>query len=294
MKENTGVIYRYYNRVNGKSYVGQTTNFNRRERAHTNGNGSNSRTLHNAIKKYGKDAFVVEILEEDVPEELLNKLEILHIRFWNCVSPKGYNLTSGGERAIPCDDTRRKMSEAKKGKPSPRKGVKLSLEVRRQMSECRKGKRKGQENHFFGKKHTPESIQRMVEAQTGKKHSPETRRRMSEAHRGEKNHFFGKSFSPEMRERMSEAHRGQTPWNKGKTGINSGEKNPFYGKKHTPESLWRMSESHKNISEETRLLMSEAKKGKRPSPETRRRMSEAQKKRHARKRAERANYQLED
>lgn len=38
------------------------------------------------------------------------------------------------------DDTRKKMSEANKGKTSPRKGVTLSEETRRKMSESHKGR----------------------------------------------------------------------------------------------------------------------------------------------------------
>ena len=58
---------------------------------------------------------------------------------------------------------------------------------------------------------------------------------------------------------------------------NKGEHNPMYGKKHSVETINKMSEAHKNISEETRKKMSEAKKGKHISEETRNKMSEAKK-----------------
>ena len=51
----------------------------------------------------------------------------------------------------------------------------------------------------------------------------------------------------------------------------------MYGKKHSVEAINKMSEAHKNISEETRKKMSEAKKGKHVSEETRNKMSEAKK-----------------
>ena len=43
------------------------------------------------------------------------------------------------------DETRIKMSEAKKGKPSPRKGVTLSDDTRKKMSESLKGKHRSDE-----------------------------------------------------------------------------------------------------------------------------------------------------
>lgn len=58
---------------------------------------------------------------------------------------------------------------------------------------------------------------------------------------------------------------------------NKYEHNPMYGKKHSVEAINKMSEAHKNISEETRKKMSEAKKGKHVSEETRNKMSEAKK-----------------
>ena len=44
------------------------------------------------------------------------------------------------------DDTRKKMSEAMKGRTSPRKGVTLSEETRRKMSEAMKGKKHTEEH----------------------------------------------------------------------------------------------------------------------------------------------------
>ena len=63
--EKTGVIYRIYNRINGKSYIGKSINPDERIYKHLNGRGG-SPVLRHALKKYGKDAFCVEILESDV------------------------------------------------------------------------------------------------------------------------------------------------------------------------------------------------------------------------------------
>ena len=168
--EKTGVIYRIYHKETMKSYVGKSVDPERRIRDHLNGHRS-SPLLCNAIKKYGRDAFFVEILESDVQEAILSKMEILHIRFFNTKKPKGYNLTDGGEGARgfkPSTETRQKMSKARKGKNPWNKGkTGVYSDAHLQMlSENRKGK-----------KHSKETRQKTSEALKGKTHSPETRQK---------------------------------------------------------------------------------------------------------------------
>ena len=80
--EKTGVVYRIYHKGSMKSYIGKTVNPDERIRDHLSGNGG-SPVLCRAIKKRGADVFRVEILESDMPEAVLSKLEILHIRFFD-------------------------------------------------------------------------------------------------------------------------------------------------------------------------------------------------------------------
>ena len=153
--EKTGVIYRIYHKKSMKSYIGKTVNPEKRIRYHLNGYGK-SPVLFHAIRKYGKDAFGVEILESNVPEPILSKLEILHIRFFNCKAPNGYNLTDGGEGARgtkPSRETRQKMSASLKGRIGSMRGKSHSLETRRKISQAQKA----QKNHLYGKKHSPEA-----------------------------------------------------------------------------------------------------------------------------------------
>lgn len=56
-------------------------------------------------------------------------------------------------------------------------GKKRSVETRRKMSESKKGDK----NQFFGKHHSLESRQKMSESKKGKPKSDETKRKMSEA-----------------------------------------------------------------------------------------------------------------
>ena len=47
-------IYKITNLINGKMYIGQTNDFNRRKREHKNKMyGNCSKVLYNAIEKYG-------------------------------------------------------------------------------------------------------------------------------------------------------------------------------------------------------------------------------------------------
>lgn len=89
-----GFIYRITNKVNGKSYIGQTRytiEFRWRQHQHKKDNTY----FHNAIKKYGPDNFIVEALEEcDVQN--LNTREIYYIAKYDTFN-NGYNLTIGGD-----------------------------------------------------------------------------------------------------------------------------------------------------------------------------------------------------
>ena len=246
----TGVVYRIYNRMNSKSYVGQTTQPRRRIRDHFNLK-KGCLFLHRAIKKYGRDAFVVEILESDVPEVLLSKLEILHIRFFDCKVPNGYNLTDGGDGSKGIShslESRKRISEAKKGK-------KLSLDHRRKLSKAQKGDKNG----FFGKTHTPETRRKLSEARKGKRgvpHSVESRQKISEAKKGKTRSAAtrkkisetltgrkGAPHTPESRRKISDAKKGRTHSSETRRKISqnhadvSGENNPNFGKKHSPETL---------------------------------------------------------
>ena len=50
-----GVIYRAICKINGKSYIGQTNDFQRRKKEHLRAN--DDYPFHRAIKKYGEKAF---------------------------------------------------------------------------------------------------------------------------------------------------------------------------------------------------------------------------------------------
>lgn len=93
------IIYKCVNNVNGKVYVGQTTQkLNERVSDHLHKTRKGSDTaLSNAIRKYGVDMFSWEEIDSADSLDMLNDLEIYWIRFFKSFAPNGYNLTTGGE-----------------------------------------------------------------------------------------------------------------------------------------------------------------------------------------------------
>ena len=91
-----------------------------------------------------------------------------------------------------------------KGEAHPLYGKKLSDETKKRMSEARKGKPKSEEhkkkisgegNPFYGKKHSEETRKRIAELS-------------AERAKGERNPMYGKKHSEETKKKMSETKKG--------------------------------------------------------------------------------------
>lgn len=113
-------IYQIKNLTNGKIYVGQTRNYERREMAHFSSlerGEHHNEHLQRSYLKNGRDNFKCELLEK-CKEEQLDEREIHYIQKLNCLSNQnGYNLMTGGQvyRKFTLE-TRMKMSESGKGR----------------------------------------------------------------------------------------------------------------------------------------------------------------------------------
>lgn len=90
-----GVIYKATNLINGKSYIGQTKNFEIRKSQHLK--AKDNYIFHLALKKYGAMNFEWTILEECKDEEL-NEKEIYWIEQYDTYN-NGYNSTKDGDNA---------------------------------------------------------------------------------------------------------------------------------------------------------------------------------------------------
>ena len=97
-----GFIYKITNKVNNKIYIGQTiTTINTRMSKHYSQANSdkNITGIDAAIRKYGKDNFIVETICE-CPNEDLDEQERYYISKYDSFN-NGYNLTSGGQAGSP-------------------------------------------------------------------------------------------------------------------------------------------------------------------------------------------------
>lgn len=99
-------IYKITNQVNGKKYIGQSLNIGQRWKDHkyiaksNNENRKYHMAIYEAIRKYGIDNFIFEILEE-CSKELLDEKERYWISYYNSnTKENGYNETAGGQKTF--------------------------------------------------------------------------------------------------------------------------------------------------------------------------------------------------
>ena len=158
-------IYKIENKINGKCYIGQTSNFQRRLYNH-NANVRNNKNLplYDAIRRYGAKNFSVKVIDKDRKTRHIDACERYYIRKYNSLYPNGYNLESGGHNnKVLSKDHKRKISENHVGMS----GKIHSQESKTKMSESAKGRKhtkstrlKISENNFNKRNdlRTPESI----------------------------------------------------------------------------------------------------------------------------------------
>ena len=116
-----GFIYKITNKINGKSYIGQTIQ-DVKERFYQHcatkcNQAVLNMAVHKAINKYGKSNFTIEVIEE-VESTNLNDRERYWIRYYDSYN-NGYNSTEGGQDGIKLFknlDTESIVREYKSGK----------------------------------------------------------------------------------------------------------------------------------------------------------------------------------
>ena len=133
-------VYSHTNLINGKIYIGLTSM--KPEERWKNGAGYHIGThFRNAIDKYGWDNFRHDIIKDNLTKEEAADLEIYYISFYNSNDRRfGYNMSSGGENGgghPQSEETRRNISKNN----GSRKGIKRTEESKRKMSEAKKGEK---------------------------------------------------------------------------------------------------------------------------------------------------------
>jgi group I intron endonuclease len=100
--KHVGGLYRITNTVNNKVYIGIAKNCHeKRLRTHIkNAKAGSDTILHRAIRKYGADKFMTELLVIAKFGEYLKELEVTAIKTYGTKTPLGYNMTDGGDGGV--------------------------------------------------------------------------------------------------------------------------------------------------------------------------------------------------
>lgn len=138
-------IYLRTNKVNGMQYVGQTGDFDNRERCWRclKARYSN-KYIKSDREKYGLDAFDVLILADVETQEEAHKIEQIYIKELNTIFPNGYNMAVGGKKNTGIG----KSSKEIKGEKHYLYGKHLTSETKKKLSEANKGKHSSPETEF--------------------------------------------------------------------------------------------------------------------------------------------------
>ena len=149
-----GYIYLIIDLTNWKKYVGQH-HYHIEGQLDPNYHGSGH--IIKMIYKKRPHTLKEVYLKTCYTQEELDEWEKYYIKLFNTLYPNGYNLTEGGNGGVPCEETRRKISNANKGKLI------------------------GKKNPFYGKHHSEENKIKWSEKKKGKHLSEELKRKLSKS-----------------------------------------------------------------------------------------------------------------
>lgn len=198
------IVYQATNTVNGHRYIGYTSRgLTARRKGHFNQASSGSAyVFHRALRKYGRDNFVFEILADfNGDEDLARAYECEAIAAYK---PE-YNLTYGGEGGTLAEESRKKIGDANRGKKMP-----------------------------------PSFTEKRRAFLTGRKHTEETKAKMRAVQKGHAPTRTG-PIPEDVRRKISAANKGQVPWIAGKKHSEATKaKIRAQRWQHTPESLERI------------------------------------------------------
>jgi group I intron endonuclease len=146
-------IYKIINIVNDKVYIGQSSCLYKRFYEYRRCNKRLSQHLIHSFNKYGQDSFRVEIIEKIEDLNTLNDREQYWIDYYQSYNDKnGYNIC-------------KYVKQTTLGRIRPKEEIER---MKQSLPD-----RKGENNSFFGKKHSEDSKKLMKNAKLGNKLSEE-------------------------------------------------------------------------------------------------------------------------
>lgn len=262
-----GYIYFTICKSNNKYYIGQHAYPKPELDASYLGSG---KALANAIRRYGKENFSVEILDWAESKEELDELEKYYIALFDAVeSDRFYNIQAGGgswevgqlagEKNPFYGRTHTKESIEKMkahlpdthGSNNPNYGNYWSHEQKERARQFALGRYSGENNPMYGKHPTEEVKQRISQLNTGRKHTEESKKLLSvklkNYYSTHTSHLTGTHLSKATKEKLSERFSGENNPMYGNGYKVSGELNGMYGKRHTEEAKKKMREHHNDV-----------------------------------------------
>lgn len=191
----SGIIYRITNTVNEKCYVGMTKRTLYERWSDHVYQASRVKKyyhyLHNAIRKYGKDVFVCEVLEQTT----IDMMPTREMYWIEKLAPE-YNMTQGGDGVIkPSLESKEKRASKLRGRP-------LSAEHRAKLSAALKNRKK--------------------DASTRQKMKDMSSRRPNKYYENFRLAQKGKTFTEEHCSKLSAAHKGKRLSSEHRANISAG------------------------------------------------------------------------
>jgi group I intron endonuclease len=175
------IVYKITNTINNKIYIGKTVKtlperkglhkFLYLHKEHEGGHYP----LYRAMRKYGWNNFKWEIIDKCLFNESAIELEKYYIKKFNCMVPRGYNCTAGGDGLCGhhhSEETKKKISISNTGK-----------KLGKQSAEHREKRRISYINGHHHLKASEETKLKMRLAHKNhpRHHSEETRKKISES-----------------------------------------------------------------------------------------------------------------
>lgn len=221
-------------------------------------NGQNDRRIPSWQYEIARKAAALANTLRVVSDKTKQKLSESGKKVWeNEEYRKEYSLKMLALEKHHSEETKRKQSEASKGKPKSeeaKENMRKAWEKRRLTpvsEETRKKQSEAQKKRHLEYPVSEETRQKLSEAREGYTHSEETKQKIKE---GKKNN----PMSEEGRRSISEANKGKILTEEHKQKISEAGK----GKIHSEETKEKIRKKHKGkiVSEETRQKLSEAGK----------------------------------
>ena len=234
---NPHVIYQHTS-PSGKSYIGQTNNYKKRNSYHKfsirEEDRLQSSPFTQAIAKYGWDSFTHRLLENNLTLDEANEREQFYIALFNTLTPNGYNVLPGGKNSTHTDETKQKMRLLATGR-------KHSEETIQKIKLAKQAQAKDISERMKGRVLSDETKQKIRDANLGKKYSEEHKQKLSASMKA--------LITPELIKKRADSLKGHLT---------------------SEETRRKISLANSNPSDETRQKLSDAAKRRYKNARTKR------------------------